>query len=71
LFDRFGSAVVEQTSGLTEAGVHAVAVFDVNEPDPVSVVAFTLMVMMTSPPTLIDPRLQVTVVVEAVYMQVP
>ncbi len=53
LFVRFGSLVVELT----------VAVLDVSEPDPVSIVAFTLIVMITKPPTLTDPSVQVTVVV--------
>jgi len=53
LFVRFGSLVVELT----------VAVLDVSVPDPVNVAAFTLIVMITNPPTLTDPRVQVTVVV--------
>jgi hypothetical protein len=52
LFVMFGSPVVELT----------VAVLDESEAE-LNVAAFTLIVTTTKPPTLIDPRLHVTVVV--------
>jgi hypothetical protein len=58
LFVEFGSLVVDET----------VAVFDTKDAE-LNVEAFTLMVMITRPPTLTEPRLHVTVPV--VCVQVP
>ena len=60
LFVRFGSLVVALT----------VAVLLAVDPE-LKVDALTLMVTITSPPTLIEPRGQLTVVVAAVYVQDP
>ena len=55
LFVRFGSLVVALTVAVLEEVVAEL-----------NVAASTLIVMITKPPTLTDPRLQFTVVVEAV-----
>jgi hypothetical protein len=60
LFERFGSEV--------EALTVAVFVESVLE---LKVAAFTLIVTTIVSPTLIFPRLQLTVVVDAVYVQLP
>src|SRR5580700_10132929 len=56
LFVRFGSPVVAETF----------AVLVESAEEPVKVVALTLMVTTTRPPTLIELRVQLTVVVPAV-----
>ena len=60
LFVEFGSPVVELT----------VAVFD-DKVAELNDAAFTLIVMMTSPPTFILLSVQLTVVVATVYEQLP
>jgi hypothetical protein len=55
LFAMFGSLVVELTVAVLEDRLAEL-----------NVAAFTLIVMITNPPTLTDPRVQFTVVVPAV-----